>query len=50
MNGTRGISCTHYDLRTMICTHYCLCTLICTLLFMNTNVFDQTYHEVATFS
>ena len=40
MNGTRGISCTHYDLRTMIST----------LLFMNTNVFNQTYHEVATFS
>ncbi len=40
MNGLRGISCTHYGLRTMIST----------LLFMNTNVFDQAYHEVATFS
>ncbi len=32
MNGTRGISCTHYDLRTMICTllsaHYDFHTIV----------------------
>lgn len=32
MNGLRGISCTHYDLRTMICTllsvHFDLHTIV----------------------